>query len=255
MSNIKLKLRTFVKNITKSNLAITITSNILYYYSRLIYYTTSWKIINREPITECLEKGESFILIGWHGRAMMLPAFGEHRYHLDALVSLHNDGRIIAGVLKKYGIGIIGGSTNKNARGAAVHLMNSLKDNKSICIIPDGPRGPRMKMSMSPIYYAHKTGKPIFGITYSCSHSKIAESAWDKMMLPLPFGRGIYIITEPIYIPTNATEEELEGYRQRVEDILNQISYESDRQVGIDPITPSDRAKFQFRPQKTAKGK
>lgn len=233
------------KKITKSNFITNLISKLIYWYTRLIYKTTKWKVIGKENAVNLWEKGESFILIGWHGRALMLPAFRDYKYPLNALVSLHNDGRMIAGVLQRYGLGTIGGSSNNNAHGAALNLMSSLMENKSICIIPDGPRGPRMHMSMSPIYYAQKTGKPIIGMTYSVKKCKIIQKAWDKMMIPLPFNEGICKFTDPIYIPETQSEEELEQYRILVEKALNEINFEADTNMGIPPIMPGTKPKKQ----------
>lgn len=72
----------------------------------------------------------------------MLPYFWNRKKPLNALVSLHRDGRMIAGLLEKFGLGTIGGSSNENASGAAVKLMHSLKDDTAICIIPDRSRDP-----------------------------------------------------------------------------------------------------------------
>lgn len=183
------------------------------------------------------------ILVAWHGRALMLPAFQKGNTNLDALVSLHNDGRIIAGLLRRYNLGIVGGSSNNNAKGAAVGLMHSLNNGRSICIIPDGPRGPRMRMSMSPIYYAWKTGCPIVGASYCTSKCKIIESAWDKMLVPSPFCKGSITFGEPIYIPQDASEADLEKYRLMLEEQLNSINYAVDRECGISPVLPADNVK------------
>lgn len=243
MLNIKKRLKRKVKDILKSNTATSCISSLIYWYTRLVYRTTSWQIKGREKAVKLWEEGKDFILVGWHGRALMLPAFRDYRFPLNALVSLHNDGRMIAGVLQKYGLGTIGGSSNNNARGAALGLMSSLQNDTSICIIPDGPRGPRMHLSNSPVYYAKKTGKPIIGMTYSTKRNKIIESAWDKMMVPYPFNKGICSFTKPIYVPTDATDDELEQYRQKIEKELNKLNYEADKTMGITPVRPESKNK------------
>ena len=243
MMNIKNKLKPYLKKLYQTDFVLNLISSLIYAYTQLVYKTTKWQIINREKLINLWENGQTFILVGWHGRALMYSAFRDYRYPLNALVSLHKDGRIIAGVLQKYGLGTIGGSSNKNAKAAALNLMNSLKDNTAICIIPDGPRGPRMHMTESPIYYAHKTGLPIIGITYSVKKCKIMEKAWDKMMVPYPFNQGICRFSDPIYIPQNASEAELETYRQQIENMLNQQSIEADTAMGLSPILPGTECK------------
>lgn len=246
----KLNIKPYLKKFYQTDFVLNIISSLIYAYTQLVYKTTKWQIVNREKLITLWEKGETFILVGWHGRALMYSAFRDYRYPLNALVSLHKDGRIIAGVLEKYGLGTIGGSSNKNAKAAAMSLMSSLKDNTAICIIPDGPRGPRMHLTESPIYYAHKTGIPIIGITYSVKRCKIMENAWDKMMIPFPFNEGICHFSEPIYIPQDAPESDLEKYRLQVENMLNQQSIEADTAMGITPVLPGTECK-----KKRSKGK
>ena len=251
MINIKQKLKPYFKKIYQTDFVLNLISTLIYIYTKFVYKTTKWEIIDRKNIIDLWEANKNFILVGWHGRALMYSAFRDYRFPLDALVSLHKDGQIIAGVLRKYGLGTIGGSSNKNARAAAMGLMNSLHQNKSICIIPDGPRGPRMHLTESPIYYAHKTGTPIIGITYSVKKCKIAEKSWDKMMIPYPFNQGICIFSEPIYIPQDATETELEEYRQKVENMLNAQSYAADTKMGRTPILPGTECKKKNDTKKT----
>lgn len=85
---------------------------------------------------------------------MMLPYFWNRSHPLNALVSLHHDGRMIAGLLEKFGMGTIGGSSTENGKNAALELMRSLQKGEAIAIIPDGPKGPSMTLSRSAVYFA-----------------------------------------------------------------------------------------------------
>lgn len=246
-------LKPLLRKITKSSFFSGLISSLIYGYARLIGMTTKWEIRGRDECFRTWDKEGSIILVGWHGRTLMLPYFWNRHKPVNALVSLHQDGRLIAGLLQKFGVGTIGGSSNGNAKGAAIGLMRSLQKNKSIAIIPDGPVGPSMKMSMSPIYFAQKSGKPIFGMTYSVKNAEIITKSWDDMMIPLPFSKGICILTEPFYVPENATETELKGYCQKFEDALNKINFEADRAMGREPIMPSHKTKRKKYP-KTANG-
>lgn len=232
------QLKSFWKKIYQTKTVCNIISGMAYLYTQLVYKTTKWNIVGRDNILNLWENNQSFILVGWHGRALMYSCFRDYRFPLNALVSLHKDGRLIAGILERYGLGTIGGSSNKNAAKAAYKLMNSLKKNISICIIPDGPRGPRMVMTESPIYYAMKTGAPIIGITYSVKKCKFIEKSWDKMMIPFPFNEGTCRFTKPIYIPNDLSSKEIEKYRIKVENILNQENYIADKEMGLSPIQP-----------------
>lgn len=109
-----------LKKITKSKPFMALMSTIIHAYARLVWKTGRWKICGLETMIKIWKKDQSIILIGWHNRVPMMPMLMEHAQGpMKALVSLHNDGRMIAGFLEKFNIGIISGSSNNNAKGAA----------------------------------------------------------------------------------------------------------------------------------------
>jgi len=236
------KIKKLIKKITKSPAFTTFFGKVIYYYGLLVWKTTRWQISGVDCFYDAWEKEKSLILTIWHGRVWMIPYLWNGKKPLNALVSPHNDGRIAATFLRKVGFGIIDGSSNDGANAAAVSLIRSLEKNEAICIIPDGPRGPRMKMNLSPLYFAKKSGKPLFGATYSITHSIVAKS-WDAMLIPLPFCRGIVRVTKPYYIPSDATDEDLAKYRQEIENELNALTLSSDEILNIEHIEPGVAAK------------
>ncbi len=237
-------LKKFTKKITQSKIFTNFFGWLIYVYAKIVWKTSSWKVQGVSGVLEEWKKNKSFILIGWHNRVPMLPMMMQYAIGpMKALVSLHNDGRIIAGYLKRFNIGIISGSSNNNAKGAALNIMKTLKEDTSVTIIPDGPRGPRMKLSPSPVYFASKTGKPIFIMTYSQKGAKIIEKAWDKMLVPVPFSHGVFYISKPIYVPQNADNKTLEEYRQLIENTANALTWKADKETGLPHISQEKSAK------------
>lgn len=234
----------WLKNILKTSFAEKCVGNLAYFYLKFVGMTTRWQSVTGVKETyEALNNYGSIIVIGWHGRTLLMPYFWNKSSVLNALVSPHRDGKIIVNILKKFGIGHISGSSNKNSTEAAFSLMENLQSGNSIAIIPDGPLGPSMKLSMSPLFYAQKTGKPILGITYSVAGSYIVTKSWDNMLLPLPFHRGMYAITEPFFVPKDATKEQLEEYRQQLENKLNELTWKLDKEMGLPFIPQGKEAK------------
>ncbi len=236
------KIKNYIKKLTKSPAFTSFLGKVMYYYGLLVFKTTRWQIFGVNQFYPIWEKEKSLILTIWHGRVLMIPYFWNGNRPLNALVSPHNDGRIAASFLRKVGFGIIDGSSNNDAHAAARNLLHSLEKNEAIAIIPDGPRGPRMKMNESPLYFAKKSGKPVFGATYSIEHSFIAKS-WDAMLIPLPFCRGSLHVTKPYYIPADATKEDIEKYRQEIENELNMLTLKADKIFGLPKIEPGVAAK------------
>ncbi len=241
LMNMRTFLKTKFKQILKSTAVIRCLAFLIFVYSKFVGITCKWRFEGLEKTLEAT-KDKNAIWISWHSRATMMPFFWNKyvKRRMSALVSPHQDGQIIANFLKWFGITPINGSTNENPRQSALSLMRDLVDGADLFISPDGPRGPRMRMKKSPIYFAKKTGKPIVFVSFSDSNALIIEKAWDKMMVALPFGKGFFIFSEPMYVPNDANDEELEKYRQKLEDIANELSIKCDEAVGRKAIMPAD---------------
>ena len=238
MSN-SISFKTITKKLLKNPIVIKILAFLIYLYSALVAVTSRWKIVNSKQID--FINHNPAILIGWHARASMLPCIGR-RYisnELYALASPHQDGQIIANFLKLFKIKIVCGSTNERSTQSALEIMRLLNSKKSIFITPDGPRGPRMRMKKSPIYFASHSGLPIIFITYSASNAFIIKKAWDKTFVPLPFSNGCFALSDPFYVPSDISDDEIERYRLELEEIANKTNIDCDKKVGREPILPA----------------
>ena len=208
-------------------------------YATIIGRTCRWKFENKKVLDNLKENA---IFVVWHSRATMMPFFYNllTKRHMAALVSPHQDGQLIAYMLKHFHITTVNGSSNENARQGALELMRKLQENYDICISPDGPRGPRMRMKRSPVYYASKTGKPIISVCFSSSPAVIAKTSWDNMLIPLPFTKGIFTVSSPFYVPKDLDDTSIETYRKKLEDLANKQLIKCDTFLGRTPIRPAE---------------
>jgi lysophospholipid acyltransferase (LPLAT)-like uncharacterized protein len=46
---------------------------------------------------------------------------------------------------------------------------------------------------------------------------------WDKTLLPLPFGRIVFFYEPPIFVPPDASSEQMEKIRAELTDQLNRM--------------------------------
>lgn len=239
------RIKHFLKDIANSTAMTGFLGLLIYIYARLIGWTTRWQKINVETTYKLWEKEQSIILIIWHGRTLLPCHFWHHKqkFPMSALVSPHRDGRLIASVLRRFGIKTVDGSSNENANSAALALMRELQNNRSITIIPDGPKGPNMKLHGSPLYFAQKSGKPIIGLTYSIKKAKLFSKSWDKMMLPPLFSEGIIAATEPFYVPEDLTDEQFEEQRLKIEKSLTELTWKIDKKMGIPKVEQGTTAR------------
>ncbi len=238
---LKFKIKDNIRKILKSTFVIKCLSVVIYIYAIFAGKTTKWNVKGIDTLIKDT-KNSNAIIVGWHSRTTMLPFFWNKyiKLRLTALVSPHQDGQIIAHFLRRFGIKPINGSTNENARQGALMLMRELIAGSSLFISPDGPRGPRMRMKNSPIYFAQKSGKPIYCVCFSTNKALVFEKAWDKTMILLPFGKGVFYVSEPIFVPKELTDDEFEQYRKKVEDIAIQQLIDCDKAVDREPCYPAD---------------
>lgn len=52
-------------------------------------------------------------------------------------------------------------------------------------------------------------------------------------MIPLPFAKGLIVIGEPIRVPKDSTEEQLEQIASRLETALTELQNEAERELGF----------------------
>jgi hypothetical protein len=83
---------------------------------------------------------------------------------------------------------------------------------------------------MGSVMLAARTGKPLFATANSANPCWRLNS-WDGLMIPKPFSRIVYIVSEPILIPENTANDDMESYRKLLEDRMNIITYQADQYI------------------------
>lgn len=243
-------LKNLSKKISKSPLFMKMAGFLIYCYAKLAYKTCKWECANYDKVYNIWDKYKNIILVCWHGRVTLVPFLKKKSYKIDALVSLHQDGMLMANYLKHCDIGIIGGSSNRNSKAAALNLMNKVLNEKSICIIPDGPQGPNMQMTQSPIYFAKKSSKPIVAIVYSMKNAKIMKKAWDQMLIPPLFSKGRFEVLGPYLISQDISEQEMLDYAKKIENDMNEALLNLDKEFGIPKVEIGKVSKKRLKKEK-----
>jgi len=232
-----------LKWIGRTQVVLHLLGWLAFAYTWLIGKTGKFEIHGQEEFARLIDENNGGIFVAWHGRALMLPYFWRNSRQMKALVSPHQDGRIIAYMLKKYHILSIDGSSDQRALSATMEILHELEKGTVVSLISDGPRGPRMRLHKSVIYFAQKSGKPIMGFTYSSEKAKVLTKVWDAMLLPKLFQKGVVYGTKPMFVPQNATDEEMEILRKQFEDELNELTFAADKKCGLPEILPTDKTK------------
>lgn len=237
---LKKKIKHLIRGIGRTAPVLYTMGTIAYVYSWLIGKTCKFELHGQQEFEDMIAANNGGIFVAWHGRALVLPYFWRNTRQMKALVSPHADGRIIAQLLKNYHILSIDGSSDRQARSAALDIVDELNRGTVVSLISDGPRGPRMRLNKSVIYFAQKTGKPIMGFTYSAEKAVVMKKSWDAMLLPKLGQKGVIYGTKPMFVPADATDEEKEALRLQFEEELNALTFLADEKCGIERILPED---------------
>jgi len=102
-------------------------------------------------------------------------------------------------------------------------------------ITPDGPRGPARKTAMGPVALAHLAGKPILPVAWSVERCWRASS-WDRLMVPKPFTRGVFVVGDLIAPPASGDRDDLEAARAALDTALDDVTRAADQLTDQPPL-------------------
>ncbi len=187
------------------------------------------RFVNAEMLFRRWERGEQVIVAFWHDRVVMMPiAYRGHK--LCIMNSQHRDGEIATRALARWGIRSVRGSATRGGAAGFMQLVHAFRDGYDLAVVPDGPRGPRHVVKPGVIHLARATGAPIVPVSYAANRKRQLRS-WDRLLIPLPFARVLYVAGEPLEVPRNTTDDEIEAKRQLLEARLNQITERAEAEV------------------------
>jgi hypothetical protein len=167
-------------------------------------------------------EGRRVMAAFWHGRLLMMP-FAHPEVSWAVMVSRHPDGEVISQVAERFGIRAVRGSS-REAGGVAVRgMVRASRRGYHLAITPDGPLGPREQVKTGTVELARLAGTPIIPVAFAASHGRFQRS-WDRLLIPYPFGRGVFVYGEPVVVSPTAGPEEVEKARGILEERLRQVT-------------------------------
>lgn len=194
---------------------------------RWVKTTTRWTTINAAGAEPAWRGDVPVIVAFWHNRLALMPYCWPSPKPFHMLISGHPDGQLIARAVGAFGIKTIAGSSTRGGGGAVRELVRKLKAGESIGITPDGPRGPAHVAQDGVIALARLSGAAILPAAVSVSN-RLRLKTWDRLIVGLPFGRGVMVWGDPIAVPRDCDEATARALQQRVQDELNRVSAAAD---------------------------
>lgn len=204
-------LKTSIKS-QHSNWTHVVGSQVIYLYTLFLGFTTRNKFFKTKEAVELEKTGQNFIYAIWHNQQGFL-LYPYRNTKVCSLISLSKDGEYIARVLPKFGMKAVRGSTSKGGFSALRALIDISHAGYHPMLTPDGPRGPVYKVHPGILFLAKKTGLPIIPVASGLSN-KFTVNSWDKLRIPLPFGRSAIVYGNTVRVNADtdkkAAAEELE---------------------------------------------
>jgi lysophospholipid acyltransferase (LPLAT)-like uncharacterized protein len=157
----------------------------------------------------------------YHGRMVGLLDL-KPRKKLTILISQSRDGEIIARACRGFGFEAVRGSPALGAIAGALQMISAGGNNQKLAFTVDGPRGPIYSVKEGVIRLAELTGLPIIPFV---SHVRTCYwmKTWDRFMAPWWGTPIVHIVGEPIHIPKQLTEDQVENLRSSLEQKMLQL--------------------------------
>ena len=179
------------------------------------------RIFNEDSVKKLKQENKNYIVAFWHG-TMLYPWYLHGNPSFAALTSKSRDGELLAKLLRHWNYKVIRGSSSSGGEIALGIMIDYAKNEYSLAITPDGPRGPAHKLKAGTVVTSKKTGIPIVltGIGYK---KKKILSTWDKFEIPYFFSSANIFYSEPVYVSEDLSYEETSEKIIECENKLNEL--------------------------------
>lgn len=208
-------------------------------YVWLLRKTVRWRVEGLEHLDALLAEGGGFVASIWHGRLLMSPTWAPPGRIAYAMISQNRDGELIAGIVGRFGVRTIRGSSYDRAKGrdkggtgalrAACDVLR--RERAVVAITPDGPRGPRMHAQPGIARIAIETGAAVLPVAFS-ARTAWTSRGWDRFLVPLPFSRGAAIYGAPLRPPPPGDPEAEARFLAEIEAATTTVTERADRICG-----------------------
>jgi lysophospholipid acyltransferase (LPLAT)-like uncharacterized protein len=166
---------------------------------------------------------ENYILALWHGQIFGLLYYLRNTSKLNILVSPSSDGDFLANLGKLLGYIIIRGSSFKRTVPATRSILKALRRKEGVVLVGDGSRGPRYKFQPGSLLIASRTGSYLVPMVFDANW-KTQLNSWDRFLIPWPFSKCVFSLGNPIFLPSDIKEGELQKAQKDLESKLNSMT-------------------------------
>lgn len=197
-----------------------------YWLIKLICSTVRWEVRGMDRWDGIFARGNRAILASWHSCIFGATWFWRRR-GIVVMSSRSRDAEYIGRFIKRLGYGTARGSATRGGLRALVEMAECLENGIDVGFTIDGPRGPAYVAKPGAVTLARHTGQAI--LPFHVTARRYFElPSWDRLQIPVPFTRAVILVAEPIYVPRDATNEEIESKQIQLQTALDQLRVEGE---------------------------
>jgi lysophospholipid acyltransferase (LPLAT)-like uncharacterized protein len=174
-----------------------------------------------------ITEGKGVIYALYHGDMDLMLEL-PRQSNTTVLISASRDGDMIDIVTRKLGMHTARGSTARRSVAGLLGMVEAAKQGSYLAMLVDGPKGPIHEIKPGVVKLAQLTGFPIIPLGLS-SRSCWWVPTWDRFNMVSLFGPVLTVYGEPLSVPAEATEEQLDQYLLELDRQMKEINIWADR--------------------------
>jgi 3-deoxy-D-manno-octulosonic-acid transferase len=177
------------------------------------------------------------IFTTWHGQFLMSATMKPAHQPAKMMIARHSDAEVIAQAVRHFGVELIrgaGAAGRRKDRGGSTAFraaLNSLSEGVNIAMTADVPPGPARQAGLGVVTLARASGRPVIPMGFA-TRRNIAFRSWSRFTLNLPFSKLAMVMGEPLRVPADADDEQLEAIRRDLEGRINAATRRAYRLAG-----------------------
>ena len=157
------------------------------------------------------------------------------------MLARHSDAEFLGEALKRFdmqlirGAGAAGRGKDRGGSHAYRAAIQALREGRAVAMTADVPGGQARRAGLGIVMAAKQSGRPILPVAIATTRY-LALNSWSRMKINLPYSNLGFAVAPVIQVPREASDEELEHYRQQVEEGLNSATQQAYARAGADPM-------------------
>ena len=209
-----------LKKLSKHKFFLNIFAHLVFIFLWIIKSTSNWRGVNEEIIEKELGNNKSVLVLIWHNQLMGSTFSWKFKPRLRPIATSHRDGQLSVLVQKKFGLDPLLREKDKPTS-LIKDISLASKNGDCIYITPDAPHGPPKKINTSIFKLCQKFDLNIAILSFH-TDKYFRINSWDKLKIPLPFSKGIYLWGNKI-IQSKEFKNEID-FNKKISDELNKNS-------------------------------